>query len=199
MRPKSFVRSDYGAPAQSLWISPSRRGPRTSIGPKILLAAVMVVAGVIGISGIYPQLIGTEQVPDAGSPLPVMSLSNPDARTRGLGTVATTASAFRRVVTTGQGGISRPTPTFDATQPQQPEAVAPAEPLAVADVPEAQTAAPAAEKPKSTKVAVKLKPVVKKKVVRVAHHRSFHGAYAQSNGWGWFGGGWGGQGGGYRF
>ena len=128
-------------------------------------------------------------MPDAGSPLPVMSLSNPDARTRGLGTVATTASAFRRVVTTGQGGVSRPTP---------------AAPLAVADVPEAQTAAPApitneAEKPKSTKVAIKLKPVVKKKVVRVARHRSFHGAYAQSNGWGWFGGGWGGQGAGYRF
>jgi hypothetical protein len=84
--------------------------------------------------------------------------------------------------------------------------VAPAAPLAVADIPEAQTAAPApttkeAEKPKSTRMAVKSKPVVKK-VVRVAHHRSFHGAYAQNNGWGWFGGGWGGwggQGGGYRF
>ena len=119
MRPNFSVWSDYGAPAQRQWMSASRRGSGSSIGPKILLAAVVVVAGVIGISGIYPQLIGTEQVPDAGSPLPVMSLSNPDARTRGLGTVATTASAFRRVVTTGQGGISRPTPTFDATQPQQ--------------------------------------------------------------------------------
>jgi hypothetical protein len=48
----------------------------------------------------------------------------------------------------------------------------------------------------TTKVAEKPKPVVKKKVVRVAHHRSFSGAYAQYNGWGWPVGGWGR---GYRF
>jgi len=80
---------------------------------------------------------------------------------------------------------------------------------AVADVPDVQTktdglpaeAAPApttkvVEKSKPTRVAEKPKPVVKKKVVRVAHHRSFHGTYAQYSGWGWLGGGWGG---GYRF
>src|SRR5580700_7940521 len=56
MRPKFSVWSDYGAPAQKSWMSASKRGTRTSIGPMILLAAVVVVAGVIGISGIYPQI-----------------------------------------------------------------------------------------------------------------------------------------------
>ena len=73
MHPKLSVWSDYGAPSRRQWMSPSRRGPGASIGPKILLAAVVVVTGVIGISGIYPQIIDMERVPDAGSPLPVMS------------------------------------------------------------------------------------------------------------------------------
>jgi hypothetical protein len=51
----------------------------------------------------------------------------------------------------------------------------------------------------TTKMAERRKPIVKRKVVQVAHRRSFHGAYAQSNGWGWPGGGWGGQGPGFRF
>jgi hypothetical protein len=38
---------------------------RTSIGPIILLAAAAVVAGVIGISGIYPQVIDAEWAQDA--------------------------------------------------------------------------------------------------------------------------------------
>src|SRR6202163_1325997 len=57
MRPKFSMWSDYGAPAQRQWMSASRRGNGSSVGPKILLAAVVVVAGVIGISGIYPQVI----------------------------------------------------------------------------------------------------------------------------------------------
>ena len=55
--------------------SASRRGTGSSVGPKILLAAVVVVAGVIGISGIYPQVIDAEWVQDAGTHLPIMSLS----------------------------------------------------------------------------------------------------------------------------
>ena len=43
MRPKTFMWSDYGAPTQKHWRSPSRRSTRSSIGPKIL-----VVAGGVG-------------------------------------------------------------------------------------------------------------------------------------------------------
>jgi hypothetical protein len=90
--------SDYGAPAQRQWKSPSKRG--ASIGPKILLAAVVIVAGFIGISGI-PQVIDARWTPDALTRLPVMSLSTPDARTKALGPVATTESPSRRAITTG--------------------------------------------------------------------------------------------------
>jgi hypothetical protein len=189
-----------------------------------LLAAVVVVAGVIGISGIYPQVIDAEWVPDGATRLPVMSLSNPKARTRALGGVTPLESSSRRVATTGQGMVSppRPTPTPEATQPQRAtaEALEPAPEaavrLAIAEVLVAQTkadvlpveASPApttkvaekppttrvVQKPPPTRVVEKPKPVVKKKVVRVAHRRSFHGAYAQYNGGA--GGGWGG---GYRF
>src|SRR6516225_7993381 len=105
MRPNFSVWSDYGAPAQRQWMSASRRGSGNSIGPKILLAAVVVVAGVIGISGIYPQVIDSEWVPDTGTRLPVMSLSNPDARTRAFGSASAAAIPLppRRIATTGQG------------------------------------------------------------------------------------------------
>jgi hypothetical protein len=84
-----------------------------------LIVAVATVAGVIGISGINPQIINTGRIPDAGLTLPVMSLSDSVTRTTGLGTVATTALPSPRVVTTGQGSVSpsRPTPAFD-TNPQ---------------------------------------------------------------------------------
>ena len=220
MRARLSLWSDYGAPAHRQWKSPSKRG--ASIGPKILVAAVVVVAGFIGISGIFPQVIDVRWTPDAVARLPVMSLSTPDARTKAVGAVATTASPFRRVITTGQGTALPPCPglTPDTAAPErakaEAEAVAPAPqvaaPLAAAEVPEAQTnadalpaeaapapAARAPERAKSTKLAERAKPVVKKKVVHFAHRRSFHGDYAQYNAWGWPGGGWGGWGGGYRF
>jgi hypothetical protein len=65
MRPKIFMWSDYGAPTQKHWRSPSRRSTRSSIGPKIL-----VVAGAIGISGIYPQIIDAVWVQSAGTDSP---------------------------------------------------------------------------------------------------------------------------------
>ena len=189
-------------------MSPPRRGSGDSIGPKVLIAAVVIVACVIGTSGIYPQVIDAEWVRDTGTRMPVMSLSNPDLRrTRALGAAAPTEPPSRRTTTTGQGMVSPPhrTSTRDTRQPQlaTAEAVAPtpeaAAPPAVSDVPLPAEAAPApttkmAEKPKPTRVAEKPKPVAKK--VRVAHRRSFHGTYAQYNGWSWPGGGWGG---GYRF
>ena len=166
-------------------MSASKRGTGGSIGPKILIVAVVFVAGVIGISGIYPQVIDAEWVPDTtGTRLPVMALSDPVARTR-LGTAAAIPLPPRRVATTGQGTVTppRPAPTPNAAPPERAkaEAVAPAPqvaaPLAAAEVPEAQTkadavpaeaapapAARAAERAKSTKMAERAKPVMKKKV-----------------------------------
>src|SRR5204862_5868995 len=70
---------------------------------KFLLAAVVVVAGFIGISGIFPQVIDARWTPDPVPRLPVMSLSTPDARTKALDDIAKPESPSRRVVTTGEG------------------------------------------------------------------------------------------------
>jgi hypothetical protein len=70
MRPKIFMWSDYGASTQKHWRSPSRRSTRSSIGPKILVVAGGVVAGVIGISGIYPEIIDADWVQSAGTDSP---------------------------------------------------------------------------------------------------------------------------------
>src|SRR6516225_3255852 len=140
MRPRFSLWSDYGAPGQRQWKSPSKRG--ASIGPKILLAVVVVVAGFIGISGIFPQVIDTRWTPDAVTPLPVMSLSTPDARSKAVGAVASPA---RRVITTGQGTLMPPRPA--PPEEAKAEAVTPASqmaaPLAAAEVPEAQAKADA--------------------------------------------------------
>jgi hypothetical protein len=214
MRPRFSLWSDHGAPAQRQWKSPSKRG--VSIGPKILLAAIVVVAGFIGIGGIFPQVID-RWIPDAGPGLPVMSLSAPDARTKALDVVAT-ASPSRRVITTGEGTLLPPRPlrTRDTAPSERaaPEAPRTATPMGATEVPESQTkadallaeaapapAARAAEQTKSTRMAQRGKPVVKK-VVHFAQRRSSHRDYAQSNGWGWPSSGWGswgGWGGGYRF
>jgi hypothetical protein len=59
VRPKIAVWSDYGSPTKR-WRSPYRRRTRPSIGLRVLLAAVVLVASVIGISGIYPQIIDSQ-------------------------------------------------------------------------------------------------------------------------------------------
>jgi hypothetical protein len=170
----------------------------------------VVVAGFIGIGGIFPQVID-RWIPDAGPRLPVMSLSAPDARTKALDVVAT-ASPSRRVITTGEGTLLPPRPL--RTRDTAPSERAAAE-VPQTEVPESQTkadalpaeaapapAARAAEQTKSTRMAQRGKPVVKKKVVHFAQRRSSHRDYAQSNGWGWPSSGWGswgGWGGGYHF
>src|SRR5271157_3979695 len=112
MRPKFSVWSDYGAPAQKHWMSASKRGTRTSIGPMILLAAVVVVAGVIGISGIYPQIIDAEWMQGARTHSPKMPLIAPDAKTtRRSGIVAVIQLPPRRTaMTTGEAQVSTPRP-----------------------------------------------------------------------------------------
>jgi hypothetical protein len=60
MRPKMAMWSDYGSPTQKRWRSRYRRSAQSSTGLKILLVAGACVAGVIGISGVYPQIIDSE-------------------------------------------------------------------------------------------------------------------------------------------
>jgi hypothetical protein len=215
MRPKFSMWSDYGAPAQRQWMSASKRGTGSSVGPKILLAAVVVVAGVIGISGIYPQVIDAEWVQDTGTHLPIMSLSTAAAK-RVPGTAAATLSPQRRTATTtgqsaGPSPRSAPPPELPRTSvaaaapsPASPlvnDAVpATATPIAVADIPDAEAKADALppDPTPAAKPAEKPKMVAKKKVVVVHHQRSFSGAYAQYGGWGGWGS-WGGFGGFRRY
>jgi hypothetical protein len=219
MRPNFTMWSDYGAPAQRQWMSTSKRSAGSSIGPKILLAAVVVVAGVIGISGIYPQVIDAEWMQDNGTHLPILSLPT-SATTKPSSTAAALPLRGRHAVTTGQAvAVSQPRPAGPAAAVSQPRAsvaaVAPLPtsppptsplpaptaaaavtvPLALAEIPdaEAKAEAPATESSPAKAVDKQTK-VVKRKVAQ--HHRSFAGAYAQYGGWGGWGG-WSGFGG-YR-
>jgi hypothetical protein len=213
MRPKLSMWSDYGAPAQRQWISASKRGSGNSVGPKILLAAVVVVAGVIGISGIYPQVIDAEWVQDTGTRLPIMSLSTAPTK-RVASTPAASSSPQRRATTTGQSvatsprTASPPDPPRTAattTAPADSAAPATAAQLAVADIPDAEAKADAlppdpAPAPAAAKPAEKPKVVVAKKKVVQHHQRNISGAYAYGGWGGWGGyGAWGGFGGYRRF
>ena len=196
MRPKFSVWSDYGAPAHKHWMSAPKKGTRTSIGPMILLAAVMVVAGVIGISGIYPQIIDAEWVQDTGTHPPKMSLSSPHATRKRSGIVAAIPLG---AATTGEAAVSsRATPASELSQLRttvddlEPPAET-AAPLAVAAIPNAEAKAEATAAETAPPKPAKKPKVAKKKVVRVEHHqRGYSSAYAQyGGGWaGWAGGGW---------
>jgi hypothetical protein len=190
MRPKFSVWSDYGAPAKH-WMSASKRGTRTSIGPMTLLGAVVVVAGVIGISGIYPQIIDAEWVQDTSIHLPKMSLSSPQATRKRSNIVAAIPLG---AVTTGEAAVL----SRDALTPElspvaglePPEEAAP--PLAVAATPNAEAKAEASAAENAPAKPAKKPRVMKKRVVRVEHHqRGYSGTYAQYGGrWdGWVGGG----------
>ena len=60
MRPKISMWSDYGSPTSKRWRSRRRRNTQSPTGLRILLIAGASVAGVIGISGVYPQIIDSE-------------------------------------------------------------------------------------------------------------------------------------------
>jgi hypothetical protein len=202
MRPKPAMWSEYGAPH---WTSASRRGTRTSIGPKILLAAASVIAGVIGVSGIDPQVVDAEWVQDAaGSHQPKMTPPTSATTTKRSGIVAAIPLPPRRATTTGQASVSSPRP---APAPELSQLVAavepPAEtltPLALATIPDAETKADAL--PADRVVAAPAKPgnkladrprvaIAKKKIVRVEHHQRGYSSYAQyGGGWGGWRGGW---------
>ena len=203
MRPNFPVWSNYGAPAQKHWMSASKQGTRTSIGPKILLAGAVIAAGVVGIRGNYPQVVDAEWGQDAGTHMPIMSLSTRDARTKRSGIVAAIPLPSRRAVTTGQTAVSSPRPAPELSQLRTSvDAVEPsaetAAPVAVAQIPDVEAKADA-QPPQPVPAVAANKVVVNKKVVRVEHkkvvrvehhQRSVAGAYAQYGGWGWSGGGW---------
>jgi hypothetical protein len=214
MRPKLAMWSEYGAPH---WTSASRRGTRTSIGPKILLAAVLIVAAVIGVSGIHPQVIDAEWVQDsegthAGSNLPKVTPPTTATTPRRSGIVAAIPLPQPRPTptTTGLAAVSAPRPERAAELLQSVAAAEePAETatLALAEIPDAEAKADAPPAKPAAAAAAKAgsksgnKPsdrprvvaMANKKVVRVEHHQRSRATYAQyGGGWGgWGGGGWG--------
>jgi hypothetical protein len=60
MRPK--IAKWFKSPTQKRWRSPYRRSSRSSTGLKILLVAVSSIAGVIGLSDIFSQIVDSEWV-----------------------------------------------------------------------------------------------------------------------------------------
>ena len=104
MRPKIAMWSDYGAPRHKHWRPSSRRSSRSSIGPKVLVAIVVVVAGV---SGIYPQIINSEWVQSAGSHAKRIPVA--EARTaRRIGIVTAVPLSPRHDATTDEAATSTP-------------------------------------------------------------------------------------------
>jgi hypothetical protein len=175
-----------------IWVSTSKRGAGSSIGSTVLLAAVVVVAGVIGISGIYPQVVDAEWTRDSGTHLPIMSLPATGSTTKASATATAPPLRIHRVITTGQATAAvppRPAPEPSplrapvAAAAPAPEAAAP---LALAEVPDAQAKAEAPATETAPATAVQQTKVAKRKVVQ-HHQRRLAGALAQNGGWGWFG------------
>ena len=213
MRPKISMRSDYGAPTQKHWRSPSRRSTRSSIGPKILVVAVGFVACVVGISGIHPQIIDADWVQSAGSPHSENVAISDATTTRRSGIVAAIPLPPLRVaITASEAAVSSPrpaAPTFESAP--EPELSEMQTSVAAVELPPSETAPPLADIPDSeakadppaeaaaAAPAARTRPVGRLverpsapvKHVHVVHHRSYSGAYAQYGGWGGWGGGWG--------
>jgi hypothetical protein len=144
-----------------------------SIGAKILLAAVLVVAGVIGVGGFFPQIIDPEWVQ---------------------------AGPARRAASTGQASVSAP---GKASAPELSQSNSAGEPVAEAATSPTLTAnaeAKANGLPVDPLVAAAVKSskpteeargaIAKKKVVRVERRRRGYSSYVQNSpGWGaWSGG-----------
>jgi hypothetical protein len=208
MRPKIAMWSDYGAPRHKHWRSPSRQGSRSSIGPKILFAAAVVVACVMGISGIYPQIIDSEWVQETSPHSQRVAHSETTPTPRRSGIVAEIPLPPRRAaVTTGEAVAAEPAATLPTATPlagpalasppalsemrpsvaaaEQPQAADPDAALAIADVPKADgiadpPAKPALVRPPQRYVA--RAPVLKRRVVQIEHHRGYSAVFAQYGG-----------------
>jgi hypothetical protein len=127
MRPKIAMWSDYGAPRHRHWRSLSRRSSWSSIGPTILVAAVVVVAAVIGISGIHPQIIDSEWAYGTSTHSQRVTHSEIAPTLRRSGIVAAVPLPPRRApATTGEAAAPASTPTPAATPAPVRTAAAPA-------------------------------------------------------------------------
>lgn len=184
--------SDYGAPVQRRWWKSPRRSTRSSTGLKILLAAGVVVAGVIDISGVYPQVIDAEWVQGARTyasktPAPDAKTTTPDAKITRRSDIPASVQPLRIAATTSEAAVATPRPA--AVVPTPRAAAAASKPLpveaelpALAETPDASANADAPPKPASTVVA-KPAPVGKRRVARVERpRRAAPGAFAF--GWG---------------
>lgn len=185
--------SDYGAPVQRRWWKSPRRSTRSSTGLKILLAAGVVVAGVIGISGVYPQVIDAEWVQGARTyasrtPAPDAKTTTPDAKMTRRSDIPASVQPLRIAPTTSETAVATPRPA--AVVPTPRAAAAASKPLpveaelpALAEIPDASANADAPPKPASTVAAKPAAPVGKRRVTRVERpRRAAPGAFAF--GWG---------------
>ncbi len=170
--------SDHGAPARGRWWKTrSRRRTRSSTGLKILFAAGVLVAGVIGISGVYPKVIDPQWVQGAGTyasrvSAPDAKATTPDAKiTRRSDNPASIQAPSRSIaLTTSEAPVATPQPTAVVPTPRAAAAVSKplpqtAPPLAVAETPDAAANADAPATPAPTVAAKPAAPVVKRRVV----------------------------------
>ncbi len=162
MRPKIAMWSDYRSPTRKRWKSPYRRSTRPSIGLRILLVAVVLVAGVIGISGIYPQIIDSEWVRNAGTHAKRPAIAEVTTR-RAVGPIAAVPLSPRGgASTTGDAVASAPRAV--PPTPVAPAAVEPPKgpsPLAAAaDALASETTPPPLDTPDAQAVADPPKPAV---------------------------------------
>jgi hypothetical protein len=154
----------------------------------------MVVAGVIGVSGVYPQVIDAEWMQGAKAyasrmPAPDAKATAPDATMTRRSDIPTSIQAPPRssAVTRGETAAATPGP---AAVVRTPRPAAPAskplpqaESLALAETSDAVPNADAPQTPAPTVAAKPAAPVVKRGVSRAAHpRRSAPGAFAF--GWG---------------
>ncbi len=189
--------SDYGAPVQGRWWrARSRRSARSRTGLRILLAAGVVVAGVIGISGVYPQVIDAQWMQGARSyaskmPAPDSKTATPDANLAGRSEIPASiqaqprSTAVRAEAAVPAAAVATPGPA--ATVPTPQRAVTASKPLPVEGeslaLTESPDAAANADTPPKPAPTIAAKPVIKRRVSRVEHpRRSSPGPFAF--GWG---------------
>jgi hypothetical protein len=173
----NFMWSDHGAaPRGRWWKTRSRRRSRSSTGLKIVLAAGVVVAGVIGVSGVYPRVIDAEWVQGAGTyasraPAPDAKATVPDTKvTRPSDSPASFQAPPRSIaLTKSEGAVVTPGPAAVVPAPRAaapvPTPLPQAAPLAVAETPDAAANADAPPTPAPTVAAKPAAPVVKRRIV----------------------------------
>ncbi len=170
--------SDHGtAPQGRWWKTRSRRRSRSSTGLKIVLAAGVVVAGVIGVSGVYPRVIDPEWVQGARTyasktPAPDAKATAVDTRLTMRADIPAPVQTPQRstAVTPGDAAVATPgpaavVPTPRAAAPVSKPLAQAAEPLAIAETPDASANADALPTPAPTVAAKPAAPAVKRRIV----------------------------------